>query len=380
MIDVRLNGQSLATILTSPPSVVDQLQAVCRTMDVTVQKGSGLINYLGQSIELWDGAKRKFVGSLRRRSFNADGAITYTAYDPLYFLAKNPDDWYFKNMTATQGFKQLAEASGVRIKSLANTGAIFPYLYYQGAEPDKVGLDLIAKTYNGTKRKYWYRYDPTSGAEGLVLFLRTVPAKLWAFQVGINLVSASYEESVEEVISIVKLVNRDTGKTVTRVNQTALNHWGPTKHFEEVDKDKAPKMESMAAEMLAKLSTITVNMSAEGINPNGIMPQLFSGDVVYVEEKQTGLIGAYHILNITQTYESSQLIRIAFDLQLAPDIPTIQYEDATKPPEATTAAAKKAATKKEADKKAATKKAKEGTGVQQAYSPELKKVIDKYGL
>jgi hypothetical protein len=362
MIDVRLNGQSLALILTSPPKVTDQLQAVCRTMEVTVQKGSSLVNYLGQSIELWDDDKRKFVGSLRTRSFNADGAITYTAYDPLYFFAKNPDDWYFKNMTATQGFKTLAEASGVRVKSLANTGVVFPYLYYPGAEPDKVGIDLIARTYDGSKRKYWYRYAPDYGTEGLVLFERKVPTLLWAFQVGVNLTSASYDESIEDAITIVKLVNRDTGKTVTKINQKYLKAFGPTKQFEEVDKDAAPNMDRKAQEMLDKLCNIAVNMQAEGIN-TGVMPQLFSGDVVYVEEKNTGLIGAYHILNITQTYESSQLIQIGMDLQLAPDIPTIQYEDAAKKPEVK-----------------ATKETSDDTGVQEVYGAEMRKVLDRYAL
>ena len=117
-------------------------------------------------------------------------------------------------------------------------------------------------------------------------------------------------------------------------------------------------------------------MRAEGIN-TGVMPQLFSGDVIYVEEKVTGLIGAYHIINVTQTYESSQLIQLGFDLQLAPDIPTIQYEDATKAPETK---ATKAAAKKAADKKAPTKKTSEGAGVQEVYGAEMRKTIDRYDI
>lgn len=364
MLDVRINNQSLAPLLAGPPKITDQLNAVCRTLEVEIQYGEGLVNYLGQPIELWYNNERWYFGFLMKRGRKDNGNITYLAYDPLFFLKKNKDDWYFKNITATQGFTEVASRSGVKVYSLANTGVVFKALYYQAAEGDKVATDLVARTYNENGVKYWYRYRPNAGSDGLHLYENVVPANIWAFQVGVNLEAAEYEESIEETVTVVKLVNRETGKVVTKIDQEALKRFGHRVEFQEVDKDQANAMEQTAQDLLSKLSQIATTMRAEGINPNATMPQFFSGDVIYVEEKYTGLIGAYHIRNVVQTFETESLVRLSFDIQEAADIPVVQYSEATKDPNAEKANAK----------------TKEGTGVQQEYSEEMQKTIDQYGL
>lgn len=368
-LDIRINNQSLRSVLAAPPKINDQVSAVCRTLEVSVQQANGLENYLGQPIELWYAGARWFFGFLMKRGYSSDSIVNYTAYDPLYFLKKTPDDWYFKNVTATQGFTTLAAKAGVKVSKLDNTGAVFPALYYQNAEADKVATDLIARTYQANSKKYWYRYKPDDGSDGLVLFERVLPAKIWAFQVGINLERAEYEESIEETCTIIKLVNRETGKTVTKIDQAALNKFGPLVHFEEVDKDAAPTMEKKAQDLLKQLAKVNTTMKADGINPSQVMPQFFSGDVIYVEEKYTNLIGAYHIKNVVQTFESDNLVRLGLDIQEAPDVPTITYSDATKNPNSTSGGKAKS-----------KEKSKDGKGVQEAYSPEMKALIEKYSI
>lgn len=369
-LDIRINGQSLREVLNGPPAITDQLNAVCRTLAISVQNVDGLVNYLGQPIELWYGGKRWFYGFLMRRGFGANGAAVYLAYDPLYFMKRNPDDWYFKNMTATQGFKALADRSGVRIASLANTGAILPPLHYFGAEADKVGVDLLARTKKIGGKLYWYRYKPDADGDGLILFEKKVPEKIWAFQVGINLLNATLDESIEETATVIKLVNRETGRVITRTNTAAFKQFGQLVYFEEVDRDQtAALMEKTAQDLLEKLSKPGVTMTANGINPDQVIPQLYSGDAIYVEEPYTGMVGGYYIRNVTQTFISDKLVDLAFDLTAAPDIPDMQFSDADKPPQAG------AATVKTKSKASA-----EGKGVQQGYSEEVKATMARYGL
>lgn len=360
MLDVRINNQSIVNLLAKPPTITDQLNAVCRTLEVAVRQADGLVNFLGQAIELWYNGTRWFYGFVRKRGFSSDGSVAYTAYDPLYFLKKNTDDWYFKNVTATQAFRTLAATSGVRIYSLANTGAVLPALYYQAKGAESVAADLLARTYKATGAKYWYRYRPDAGSDGIHLYKRGYPAKVWAFQVGINLVSASYEESIEDTCTIVKLINRETGKVVVKVDQAALNSWGPSVYFEEVNKDEAAGMEAKAKELLESLSVVATTMQASGINPNRVMPQFYSGDVIYVEEKYTRLLGAYFITNVTQTFDSDNLVSLGFDIQIAPEVPVIQYDDATTKPESL------------------VNNPKAGLGVQQGYSAEMAAAIKSY--
>jgi len=331
-LDIRTNNQSLRDLLAGPPIIYDDMDAACRTLEIPIQDMTGVLGILGKSAELWYGGKRWFYGNSFKRQITATGQLALTVHDPLFYFKRNPDDYYIKNMTATQGLKYLADRVGVKTSSLANTGAVFKALYYPGADPDKIAIDLLARTYQANGKKYWYRFDPSAENFGLTLFERTIPALLWAFQVGVNLSNATREESIEETASVVKLVNRETGKTVTKINSAALAAYGNMRYFEEVDKDKAKTMEKDAQLLLDKLSKVNTEMNIAGINPDKVIPQLFSADVIYVEEPRTRIIGAYHIKTITHTFKNDSLIQIDADIQKAPDIPEIQYEEATKNP------------------------------------------------
>lgn len=365
-LDIQLNSQSLRGILSGQPSITDQLNSVCRKLEFTVKQVDGLANYLGQPIELWYAGKRWFFGFVFKKGITDNGELSYTAYDPLYFMKKAPGDYYIKNMTATQGFLYLAARVGIAVGPIAGTNVVFPALYYQNAEADKVAIDLLARTYKASGEKYWFRFEPGTERFGLQVFPRIVPKELWSFQVGVNLIAARSESSVEDTATVVRLVNRETGKTVTKVNTEALKSFGNLVHFEEVDKEENDTMDAKAQDLLAKLSIVKTTMSVEGTNPYQAIPQLYSGDVIYVEEAVTQLIGAYHILNITQTFLSDNLVTLAMDIQEAPDIPVIQYEDATANPAA----------------KSATAKTKAGTGVQEnePHSAAIDKLIAEYGL
>jgi hypothetical protein len=360
MIDVRVNGYSIKSLLSGPPRTSDSISGVCRTLQLDLQNVIGLEAYLGQNVELWYGSQRWFVGPLLGRDVNHTGGLSYSISDPLFYLKKNPDDYFFKNMTATQIVAHVTKNTGVKAGSVANTKAVLPALYYQGAEGDKVLIDALARTHQANGKRYWFRYNPYVGTEGLELFEQTVPPLIWAFQRGVNLESASFSESVEETITAVKLVNRETGKVVQKAHTSYVMRFGKMTHFEEVDKDQAAKMDSRAQQLLDEKAVIKTSMKITGVNP-GSMGQFFSGEVIYVEERNTKLLGAYHITSVTQTFEHGGIVRLDFDLAKAAHIPPIQYQDATKDP-------------------AANRADKEGAGIQQNYSAEVQEVMRQYGI
>lgn len=368
-LDLHVNGYSWRQLLASPPRISDQANGVCRSLELTVKAVSGADVYLGQPVELWYAGKCWFFGFVFKRGYNrTDQQLNLTVHDPLFFWKKNDDDYYIKNMTATQGFQYLAQKVGTPWVALEATGAVFPALYYEGGAPEKIAADLIARTYQANGRKFWFRYQPDADQRGLILFERRVPELVWAFQVGINLTGASVEESIEETATVVKLINRDTGKVVIRKDNEALRQFGHMVHFEEVDKDHAATMEKAAEKKLKELSRIGITMSIEGINPNQVMPQFYSGDVIYIEDDFTGIIGAKYIRNITQTLIGDNLVEIGIDVIDAPDIPAIEYEDAAKNP------ATERSKQKDTDKK--------DKGVQEnaPHSKEIDELINKYDL
>lgn len=328
-MNIVVNDQDIKDLLAGAPKTTDQLNAVCRTLEITIKKVDGLVNYVGQSIELYYGSARWFKGYIFKRGFKENGDITYTAYDPLYYLKRYSDDWYFKNMTTTQAVQWIATKVGLKVYSIANTDRVLPALYYQAGEGDKVLVDILARTYFSTGFKYWYRYRSDLGSEGLHVFKKEIPTEVWIFTVGVNLTAASKEESIEETCTVVKLINRETGQAVTKVDTEAFKNYGQLVHFEEVDKEFKDAMNWKAQDLLDKLKRVKVTMSAEGINPDGVIPQLYSGDVIYIEEPTTGIIGSYYIRNVTQTFVNDNLIQLSFDVTVAEDLPDLEYKDAT---------------------------------------------------
>lgn len=327
MIEIKIGGSNFTEALVSEPSINDQINATCRILDFSIQQERNPQRLVGHKVELLYNGVRWYVGEVKAQNIDASGSMKLTVYDLLFRLGKNADDYYFKKQTATQIAKTLASTCEIKVASIANTGAVFPYLYYPGANPDKIIIDTLARTKSANGRKFWFRYDPIK--DGLTLFERKVPSKLWALQRGVNLSSASKTESIEDLYSSVKLINRETGKVVVKTNANAKSSYGKTQHFEEVNND-VTDINAKATELLTELSAVAVSMNVTAVNPDGVMGQFYTGDAIYVEEPNTGMAGGYFIRNITQTFRAKGLIQIDADLELAPELPAIQFADADK--------------------------------------------------
>lgn len=351
-LDIRIGTYSLRDVIVGPPTISDSTDAVCRVLEFSVVNNIKEVGVLmGRQVELWYNEKRWFHGWIQKRAIDAAGSITITAYDGMFFMKMYNDDFYFKNMTGTQIIKAVAARVGVKVANLANTGTVFKQLWYPGAAADKIATDVLVRTYKANSRKFWLRWDPTE--KGITLYERLKPKQAWAFLSGVNLVGASYEESAEEMYNVVKLVDRETGKGAVRSDKESVTQYGQRQYFEEVDKDAAKIIGKLADQKLKELSKVAVAMSIDGINPYNSMRQFFSGDIIYVEEKTTGIVGAYYIQNIKQSFETNSLVKIAADVVYTMEVPALQYDDATKKPDFL-----KTKAEKEAEKKAAAAKKK----------------------
>lgn len=326
---VIIGGTDVTRAVTAPPTINDEINANCCTFQFTVQQERNPQNLLGKVVEMYINGVRWFYGTVRTQEGTANGDIALTVYDPLFTFSRFTDDFYFKTQTATQIFTTCAEKTGVPLGAVANTEDVFPQLYYPAAAVDKVCVDVLARTRKANGRKFWYRFDPVTAS--VTMFERTVPADIWVFKVGLNLTAASKSDSVTETFTSVKLVNRETGQTVVKTNDAVANEYDlHTQYFEEMSSDDTTDINTQAATRLEEKSKLASTMRIEGINPDGVIPRLYKGDPIYVEEPNTGLVGGYYIRNITTTVQADTLIVLAMDIVAAPDLPEIQYDDATK--------------------------------------------------
>ncbi|NIK67940.1 glycoside hydrolase [Paenibacillus sp. BK720] len=368
-IRLIINNQDIAPVLASPPVITDQMDSVCRTLEFTLNIADGLSNYMGQSIELYLGSQRWYYGFLELRGWESNGQVTYKAYDPLYFWKKNPDDYYFKGLTADQVIKHVCANTGVKVGSMQSTGYVLPAKLYQKTSGDQIAGDVLNITRQANNRAFWVRFNPDTANFGTMVFERKVPANMWAFQRGVNLTSARYEESLEELYNVVKLINRETKKAVVKASKDSVLAYGARTYFEEVDKDHEKTMETDAAQLLKQQNIVKTTISLVGINAELAMPQFFSGDVIYVEEDYTGEFGPYFIKNVTQTILDSQNVQLAFDVETDPSTARVKI---TKPKEPKEPKEPKVKT---------TKKAKDTSADTPGnYSPEMQALIKQYGL
>lgn len=324
-LQLKIDGKDFTGVLAGNPVIKDQLNACCRTLNFQLSMYGNKQDLLAHKAELYYNSKRWFIGEVKKQKEGHDGTNTLVAYDPLFLFSKHDDDYYFKNQTATQIAKSMAGKIGVKVYKLENTKAVIGYVLYKKGAPDKIMVDVLARTWNAGGDKFWFRYDPEH--DGILLKRRTVPTKIWAFKTGSNLTSATRERSIEEMYNTVKLINRETGKTVTKVNAKNKALYGNTQYYEEIS-DKDTNLSSYAAEKLASLSKIKSTLTASGINSDGAMGQFFVGDPIYVEEKNTGMVGGFWITNVSHTFLADDAIQLDFDLTATEDIPEIQYDKA----------------------------------------------------
>lgn len=326
-LKISIGGADFTEVITGTPSISDQLNACCRVMTFNAQQIKNPQNLLSYDVVLEYGGAVWYRGIIKKHGITATGDRSFTCYDPLFFFSRNPDDYYYENQTANQIVASLAGACGIKTAAIASTAAVFPYLYYKGAAPDKVAVDVLARTKEANGKKFWYRYDPV--ADGLTLFERAIPPNIWAFQLGVNILSASKEDSVEAMCTTVKVINRETGAVSIKSDPTNKAYHGTTQHFEEVNKE-VTNLDAYAANKLKELNAVSTTMSLSGINPDAQMGQFYVGDCIYVEEPNTGMAGGYYIKNVTHTFLGDDMVKMDFDLQFTPDLPSIQFSDADK--------------------------------------------------
>jgi len=319
-----LNNQDITGIVERGSiTIEDPMESVCRKLKFKPKKAGEFSNQLGQTVTLEINGVTWYEGIVMVKGKDWLGRMEYTASDPAFYLAKNDGDYLFKQQTAKQIIASLAEKCGINAGTMADTGAVFPVLLYRGKNPSLIAVDVLARTRQANGKKFWYRYEP---GNGLTVFERVLPENVWVFENRVNLTDAYHEETIEDQVTRVTMVNRETGKVITK-EVTEKLHPGNVTSFEETDLKEA-EATAEAVRKLAELSKVGKTMRFSGVNP-GAMPMFWAGDPVYIDEPGSGLVGGYYMKNVTHTVIADNLILVTADVVKTLNLPDIQYKDAT---------------------------------------------------
>lgn len=298
-----------------------------RTIDVTLTNTSDgltrLIEFeIGRELRLivTETGVELFRGVIFTSNIDVSGRMTITARDENVYLTKNFDTKKFTNQTATSIVRQLCDEFGVPYGELADTGYVIPKLIREEMSLWDMMVTALTLTREQTGRRF-YIYS-----RGGLLYLaeRKEKVAIMVIEVGTNLLTASYRQSIEDLRNQVKILGGDREKkpiTVTVKDQALIDRFGLMQHVEIVDSDMAAsQVRQRADKLLAQKAVIDDEAIINAIGN----PEIVAGTAVYVIEPMTGILGAYYVSTDNHTFEDG-IHKMTLTLTATDDLPTIEY-------------------------------------------------------
>ncbi|WP_338552890.1 hypothetical protein [Paenibacillus sp. KS-LC4] len=194
-----------------------------------------------------------FYGYVFEYNFGRDESVTIKAYDQLRYLLMS-DTYVFSNKTATQMIKQIAEDTGLKIGTLAETEYVIPSM----VEDNKKLLDIMCKALDYTlinDKGNFVLYD-----EAGALTLRNIEDMKTDAIIGdwSLMTDFGYKSSIDsESYNKIKVVqnNKETGKRDVYIGQDSANiaKWGLLQFYQVADEQMNSAQINELLDQLLKL-------------------------------------------------------------------------------------------------------------------------------
>lgn len=328
MITVMYDGTELTTVTSVTWS--GDIKQAARKIDVRLRNTADGRNQTqkfehGRELRLLNDGKELFRGVLFAFNVNARGDTTLTAYDENTYLTRNKDTRVLRNLTASAIIRQLCAEFGIPTGEIADTGYVIPKLILR----DKTIWDMMITALTVTQKQTGRRYFIISHEGKLNLLARKEQAVRWVIENGVNLIGASYSQSIEDMRTQIKVIGGDPEKkplVAVAKNDALIKRYGTMQHLENVDSDMtASQIRQLAEQRLKDLGTIDDEASVESLG----IDEVTAGTGVYVRESMTGLFGGYYVTADTHTWEGGTY-RMNLTLSATDELPTLEYDE---PPE-----------------------------------------------
>lgn len=248
-------------------------------------------------------------------------SIKYTARDIRWWLTRSKVDKKYENMTASGIFKDLCNSLGIPAGEVTDTGEKFTVLHFIKKTPWDILITALTETRKRSGGKFVTRVD----GGNLSLVNKVEQAKKWVIEEGVNLIDATYVESMEEMYTQVKVEGKNSsGKTITavRADPDMQQKYGIMQEYisqsDEVTQDELNKI---AAQQLKDLAVLKKSGTVTTFGIDGV----YSGDAIYVIDKETGLVGGFYIEADEHDY-SKGYHEMKLTLAWTDELPSIEYE------------------------------------------------------
>ncbi|WP_455714676.1 XkdQ/YqbQ family protein [Anaerosporobacter sp.] len=227
----------------------------------------------------------------RRGKQSEQGTITYDAYDELKRFVKSNCSYNFNNTTPEMIVKTLCNALKVKVGNIAETKVPIKKLLVESEGFYTVIMKAYTKAYKASGKKYM----PIMIGKKLSIIEKGEMVDSFYLSDKVNITTSNYEESIENMINVVKIYD-EKGKQVGVVkNDKNINMYG-------IFQDAYVKEEGVNATTAAKNMLIGVSKEAS-IEAIGNI-KCISGYAVKIKYSLTGLTGKFWIDTDSHTWSN----------------------------------------------------------------------------
>ncbi len=269
----------------------------------------------GDTIKLFEDGELLFLGEVQAsRKTSETGTITYSCYDLLNHLLRSTGVYNFKNTTAERITEKVCADLGIKTGKIAATKTPLKKMIFDGDAFYDIIMKAYTKAAKQTGKKYICRMDGTK----LSVEIKGEKVKGFVLQEGYNITNASYEETIESMVNIVKIYNDKNKQTGVVKNEKQIEKYGI---YQGIYK----KEEGINAATAAKeiLNGIEKKIVLEGINGD---LDCIAGNGVKICDKTTGLNGLFWIESDTHTWENNTHI-MSLELSFKNIMDSKEYEE-----------------------------------------------------
>ncbi len=295
-----------------------------RTLNMEVLKVEGKTDFPnGSFVVVYNAADEELMRYIitKKSKTRSSTTIKYTARDIRWWLTRSKMDKKFENMTASEIFQSLCKTLGINTGTVEDTGVKFSVLHFLKKTP----WDMIITALTETRKQSGKRYTTRIKNGNLELIEKLNQTAQWVIEEGVNLIDASYDESIESTYTQVKVVGKDSkGNEISAVqkNEEAQKLYGIMQEYiGQSDKVTQAEVNAIAAQKLKELSALQKSGSIKTYGIEGVE----TGTGVYVIDNETGLVGGFYVESDSHKY-SNGCHEMSLTLAWTDELPEIEYQ------------------------------------------------------
>lgn len=264
-------------------------QQVARTLEIGILFPTNDMSYDRVNIEIGDKVKLEeynlelFYGRVWSKNIDSSSQfMKIVCYDDLIYMTKSQIAKVYTGVTPEGVAKQLCNEFNITAGSLASTGYSRNYVAL-GQTP----YDVIMASYTYASKKNGKKYMPRMMNRKLHVIEKGTSQANVILDPKYNLQNIKYDQSLDKMINSVIVYKSDDGTTVlTETKQDWINKYGKLQKALSYSED-----EDNRALAKKEISDLERKAEAKAFGHPGCI----AGNIVYVRDEHTGLIGKFYI-------------------------------------------------------------------------------------